>query len=91
MKNFKKGAFYSPRANFFSWQGISIARRERAEAGHGVLELVWIESHQTLKQAINARSDGMHWYANWYADQLVEQAAIRYIRCKVRPSMPLTL
>ena len=65
-------------SNGLLWQAINVARQERLAEGRGHIELVWIESHQSLEQAVNSGWSVFQWTANWYADKLADKAAKRY-------------
>ena len=74
-EGFNKGDKYNPLTNCMLWDAIHKARCSRYQAGNGFLEVVWIESHQTYEQAMNAGYQHFGWIANSYADALASRAS----------------
>ena len=78
MRGYNKGPTYKPVSNGLLWQAINVARQKRLAEGRGTIELVWIESHQSLEEAVNSGWSVLQWTANWYADKLADKASQRY-------------
>ena len=73
--NYQKGSSYEPKSSGLLWQAIYAVGRERSEQGHGIIDIVWIESHLSHDEARAQGYPKLHWVVNKYADDLASRAA----------------